>query len=84
MDFSPLAATNRRGLGKVVTKPSTLTLNAADLESIRNGCEERLTTFLPYVKVVLDRKFANSVLENIWIDKDRIYLLSDKLEIIDV
>ncbi|KAG1852728.1 hypothetical protein F4604DRAFT_1933605 [Suillus subluteus] len=82
MDFSPLAVTNRRGLGQVVTKPSTL--NVADLECMHDSCEEHLTTFLPYVKVVLDRKFAISDLENIWIDKDRIYLLSDKLEVIDV
>ncbi|KAG1852726.1 hypothetical protein F4604DRAFT_1933602 [Suillus subluteus] len=82
MDFSPLAVTNRRGLGRVVTKPSTL--NVADPECKRDGCEEPLTTFLPYVKVVLDRKFSLGDLENIWLDKDRIYLLSDKLEVIDV
>ncbi|KAG1843365.1 hypothetical protein DFJ58DRAFT_747910 [Suillus subalutaceus] len=82
MDFSPLAVTNRRGLGQVVTKPSTL--NVTDPKYKRNGCEERLMTFLPYVKVVLDRKFSLDDLENIWLDKDRIYLLSDKLEVIDV
>ncbi|KAG1804422.1 uncharacterized protein BJ212DRAFT_898117 [Suillus subaureus] len=82
MDFSPLAVRNSRGLGQVVTKPSTL--NVADLNCKRNSCEERLTTFLPYVKVVLNRRFGLDDLKNIWMDKDRIYLLSDKLEVIDV
>ncbi|KAG2141155.1 uncharacterized protein EDB93DRAFT_639967 [Suillus bovinus] len=84
MDFSPLAVTNRRGLGKVVIKPSTL--DATYIRCSRDDCEDLLTTFLPYVEVVLDRKFGMHELKNIWIDQDRIYLLSKKLniEIIDV
>ncbi|KAG1727721.1 hypothetical protein EDB19DRAFT_2042758 [Suillus lakei] len=82
MDFSPLAVTNRRGLGRVVREPSTLKIT--DPVCKFNGPEECLTTSLPYVEVVLDRKFRLDNLEDIWIDKDRIYLLSDKLEVIDV
>lgn len=55
MDFSPLAVANRQGLGRMVGKPSTF--NVADPKCARKGYEERLTTFLPYVEVVLDRKF---------------------------
>ncbi|KAG2125478.1 hypothetical protein DEU56DRAFT_759215 [Suillus clintonianus] len=80
MDFSPLAVTNRRGLGRVVREPSTLDLT--DLEPLCDESEGCLTTFLPYIEVVLDRKFRD--LEDIWIDEDRIYLLSDELEVIDV
>ncbi|KAG2071154.1 hypothetical protein BDR04DRAFT_1098847 [Suillus decipiens] len=84
MDFSPLGVANRQGLGRVVRKPSTL--NVADPQCARDGYEECLTTFLPYVEVVLDREFRPGYLEKWWIDKDRIYLLSclDKLDVIDV
>ncbi|KAG0707913.1 hypothetical protein DFH29DRAFT_1065961 [Suillus ampliporus] len=64
MDFSPLAVTNRRGLGRVVKEPSTIDITGRSRES--------LTTSLPYIEVVSDRV---GDLEEIWIDKDRIYLL---------
>jgi hypothetical protein len=86
MDFSTLAVTNRRGLGQVVTEPSTYKIaSVGALEQTHEDCEERMTTYLPYVKVVLDRKFSFNDLESIWMDQDRIYLLSsDKIEVIDV
>ncbi|KAG1860408.1 hypothetical protein F4604DRAFT_1139125 [Suillus subluteus] len=73
MDFSPLAVTNRRGLGRVVKEPSTIYISDS---TGRSGGS--LTTSLPYVQVVFsDRKFdsAESELEDIWIDEDRIYML---------
>ncbi|KAG2107441.1 uncharacterized protein F5147DRAFT_205501 [Suillus discolor] len=73
MDFSPLAVTNRRGLGRVVKEPS-----GAYICTSTGECGEILETSLPYVQVVLSgRKFncASRGLENIWIDKDRIYIL---------
>ncbi|KAG1905139.1 uncharacterized protein F5891DRAFT_1255664 [Suillus fuscotomentosus] len=83
----PVAVTNRRGLGRVVKEPST-TCIGADLSG-RFG--ESLTTSLPYVQVVFwERKFgADSLLRDMWIDKDRVYMLSrsssiDRLEVIDV
>lgn len=78
MDFSPLAVTNRRGLGRVVKEPSTIYISDS---TGRSGGS--LTTSLPYVQVVFsDRKFdsAESELENIWIDEDRIYMLNADLE----
>ncbi|KAG1842946.1 hypothetical protein C8R48DRAFT_36270 [Suillus tomentosus] len=90
LDFSPLAVTNGRGLGRVVKEPST-TCIIVDRIGTRG---ESLTTSLPYVQVVFsDRKFdhANSLLRDMWIDKERIYMLSrslrytyDRLEVIDV
>ncbi|KAG2125479.1 hypothetical protein DEU56DRAFT_903683, partial [Suillus clintonianus] len=73
MDFSPLAVTNRRGLGRVVKESSTI-----DIEE--SG--ESVTTSLPYVEVVLDGKFGSDLfqLEEIWIDRDRVYLLNAKWE----
>ncbi|KAG0695906.1 hypothetical protein DFH29DRAFT_246964 [Suillus ampliporus] len=64
MDFSPLAVTNRRGLGRVVDEPSTM-----------HFAEESLTTSLSYVEVVLDRELRD--LKRLWIDQDRIYLQKD-------
>ncbi|KAG1727726.1 hypothetical protein EDB19DRAFT_189337 [Suillus lakei] len=79
MDFSPLAVTNRRGLGRVVKEPSTI-----DIISDSTGRSKGiLTTSLPYVEVVFsDRKFdtSDSELEEIWIDRDRIYILNADLE----
>ncbi|KAG2107423.1 uncharacterized protein F5147DRAFT_653298 [Suillus discolor] len=90
LDFSPLAVTNGRGLGRVVKEPST-TYAIVDRFGTRG---ESLTTSLPYVQVVFsDRKFdrVHSQLREMWIDKDRIYMLSkslryprDRLEVIDV
>ncbi|KAG1786086.1 uncharacterized protein HD556DRAFT_1068794 [Suillus plorans] len=88
LDFSPLAVTNRRGLGRVVIEPSTAYISAGKF-----GFGESLTTSLPYVQVVFsDRKFdcAGSLLRSMWIDKDGIYMFSrspsfiDRLEVIDV
>jgi hypothetical protein len=76
MDFSPLAATNSRGLGQVVEEPSTI-----EISTCRPG--RSLTTSMPYVHVMFsDRKFVSieSALENIWIEKDRIYMLIADLD----
>ncbi|KAG2125477.1 hypothetical protein DEU56DRAFT_568083 [Suillus clintonianus] len=71
MDFSPLAVTNRRGLGRVVNEPSTIV--TSDITG-RSG--DNLTTSLPYVDVILNGRFGSvdSQLHKVWIDKDRIYL----------
>ncbi|KAG2035049.1 hypothetical protein BDR03DRAFT_1012914, partial [Suillus americanus] len=69
MDFSPLAVTNSRGLGRVVKEPSTIVIAKS---TDRSGVS--LTTSLPYVEVVSDRRFAE--LQNIWLEKDRICLLN--------
>lgn len=73
LDFSPLAVTNRRGLGRVVNEPSTI-----DIAGPIGLSGETLTTTtsLPYVEVLLDKKFGLYDLENVWIDMDRIYLLT--------
>ncbi|KAG2123594.1 hypothetical protein DEU56DRAFT_917392 [Suillus clintonianus] len=68
MDFSPLAVMNRRGLGRVVKEPSTIYIGGYTYTP-----GDSLTTFLPYVEVVLDRTFRDSF-PNIWIDEDRMYL----------
>ncbi|KAG2339284.1 hypothetical protein BDR05DRAFT_1062254 [Suillus weaverae] len=73
MDFSPLAVTNRRGLGRVVKEPSTIDFN--DFTDSSEEVQDLITTSLPYVEVVSDREFKFEELEDIWIDKDRIYLL---------
>jgi hypothetical protein len=85
MDFSPLAATNRRGLGRVVKETSTINFTGKFVESLT------ISTSLPYVEVVSDRKFSFDKLKAMWIDKDRIYLLNTNwtrtlttLEVIDI
>jgi hypothetical protein len=85
MDFSPLAMTNRRGLGRVVKETSAINFTGKFAESLT------ISTSLPYVEVVSDRKFSFDKLKAMWIDKDRIYLLntnwmrtSTTLEVIDV
>ncbi|KAG1838842.1 hypothetical protein C8R48DRAFT_782279 [Suillus tomentosus] len=78
MDFSPLAVTNRRGLGRVVKEPSATYIGTSTKEF-----GEILKTSLPYVRVVFsDRKFdrASPELDDIWIDKDRIYILKGDRE----
>jgi hypothetical protein len=71
MDFSPLAVANSQGLGQVVQEPSTTEVFASN-----SGRRRSLTTSMPYVQVVFsNRKFKSPELENIWIDKDRIYML---------
>jgi hypothetical protein len=95
MDFSPLAVTNRRGLGRVVKEPSTIDISdLTDSYSFEEA--QSLITSLPYVEVVSDREFEARELKDIWIDKDRIYLLltnhesddssefSSRLEVIDI
>ncbi|KAG2341822.1 hypothetical protein BDR05DRAFT_964870 [Suillus weaverae] len=88
MDFSPLAVSNRRGLGQVVKEPSTIkgTVYTPKIENVE------ITSSLPYVEVVLDTKFNVRDLQRIWLDKDRVYLLnanwdlpqSSRLEVIDI
>ncbi|KAG1734600.1 hypothetical protein EDB19DRAFT_1143135 [Suillus lakei] len=88
MDFSPLAAMNRRGLGRVVKESSTIDITEYGLY------RGSLTTSLPYVEVVSNRKMEGLSLEDIWLDKDRIYMLNNadcitddnirRLEVIDV
>ncbi|KAG1729777.1 hypothetical protein EDB19DRAFT_105390 [Suillus lakei] len=85
MDFSSLAVTNSRGLGRVVKESSV------DFPEGEYG--GNLTTSLPYVEVVSDRRISIKALTDIWFDNDRIYLLnltlgvfpaSMRLEVIDV
>ncbi|KAG2133263.1 uncharacterized protein EDB93DRAFT_888444 [Suillus bovinus] len=73
MDFSPMAVTNRQGLGCVVKEPSTIEMSPF-MESTTED-NFRITTSLPYVEVVSDRKIGVHELQGIWLDKDRIYLL---------
>ncbi|KAG2035046.1 hypothetical protein BDR03DRAFT_548214 [Suillus americanus] len=77
MDFSPLAVTNRRGLGRVVKEPSTI-----DIAESFGSSGVSLTTSLPYVEVVSDRRFDQ--LQNIWLERDRIYLLNAIWEYTDI
>ncbi|KAG1775237.1 hypothetical protein EV702DRAFT_1236293 [Suillus placidus] len=88
MDFSPLAVSNRQGLGQVVKEPSMIkdTLFTLKTEKVE------ITSSLPYVKVILDSKFDVRDLHHIWLDKDRVYLLnanwdspqSGRLDVIDI
>ncbi|KAG1855331.1 hypothetical protein DFJ58DRAFT_786117 [Suillus subalutaceus] len=73
MDFSPLAVPNRQGLGRVVKEPSTIQVTVLTSDSEENL---KITTSLPYVEVISDRKFNVRELEGIWLDKDRIYLFN--------
>lgn len=78
LDFSPLAVTNRRGLGRVVKEPSTI----PEFDEWTGRPVKSLMTSLPYVEVILDRRFgsAESELADVWVDKDRIYLLNTKFD----
>ncbi|KAG1905280.1 uncharacterized protein F5891DRAFT_976237 [Suillus fuscotomentosus] len=78
LDFSPLAVTNRRGLGRVVKEPSTI----PEFNKWTGRPAKSLITSLPYVEVILDRRFgsAESELADVWVDKDRIYLLNTKFD----
>jgi hypothetical protein len=69
MDFSPLAVTNRRGLGRVVKEPSTVDIADFNCEPLGS-----LTTSLPYVEVVSDRLFDG--FQDIWVNRDGIHLLN--------
>ncbi|KAG2121430.1 hypothetical protein DEU56DRAFT_95585 [Suillus clintonianus] len=74
LDFSPLAAMNRRGLGRLVTEPYTV-----DISDCTGRPGESLTTSLPYVEVESDRMFI--MFEDTLIDRDRIYLLDWEPEV---
>jgi len=63
MDFSPLAIKRRQGLGRVVEDPSAIKLLS----------EKLVTTSLPYVEVVSDRKLSRGELIEIVVDKNKIY-----------
>src|SRR6267154_5441573 len=65
MDFSPLAVIRLQGLGRVVKEPSTIVLASG---------EESITSSLPYVEVVSDRKFSQDEIGEIDVHKDKIYL----------
>ncbi|KAG2151234.1 uncharacterized protein EDB93DRAFT_305364 [Suillus bovinus] len=75
MDFSPTAAKNRRGLGRVVREPSAIEISSF-MESATEEENLEITTSLPYVEVVSDRKLGALELQGIWLDKNRIYLLN--------
>ncbi|KAG1842928.1 hypothetical protein C8R48DRAFT_737135, partial [Suillus tomentosus] len=81
MDFSPLAVTNRRGLGRVVKERSTVTVAVQRGPNVEWYSELKyyystVETALPYVEVVSDRKISG-LLQDVWMDGDRIYLLLD-------
>ncbi|KAG1824312.1 hypothetical protein EV424DRAFT_1395362, partial [Suillus variegatus] len=82
MDFSPLAVTNRRGLGRVVKERSTVTVAIHCGFNFEWDDESKcyhystVETALPYVEVVSDRKISG-LLQDVWMDGDRIYLLLD-------
>ncbi|KAG2156197.1 hypothetical protein DEU56DRAFT_906368 [Suillus clintonianus] len=72
MDFNPLAVKCRQGLGRVVKESSTIKISEWG---------EDVTSSLPYVEIVLDRRFGSCTLDDIWVDKDRIYLLKMTQEV---
>ncbi|KAG1819889.1 hypothetical protein EV424DRAFT_1644674 [Suillus variegatus] len=78
MDFSPLAVTNRRGLGRVVKERSTTTIvhsgpnskwhdkSGSSIAHLRWTIE----TSMPYVEVVSNRKIAGGGwLQDAWMDR---------------
>lgn len=71
LDFSPLAVTNRRGVGRVVKQRTTI-VHHDQWDGTSYRCWA-LETFLPYVEVVSDRKLGDE-LKYAWMDEDRIYL----------
>ncbi|KAG2141148.1 uncharacterized protein EDB93DRAFT_639459 [Suillus bovinus] len=79
MDFSPLAVTNRRGLGRVVEERSTVSVVHGGSSDGSHGYSSNwcstIETSLPYVEVVSDRKIVGGWLQNVWMDDDRVYLL---------
>ncbi|KAG1842921.1 hypothetical protein C8R48DRAFT_35853 [Suillus tomentosus] len=84
MDFSPLAVTNRRGLGRVVKERSTTTIVHSSPNSKwhdKSGSSIShwrwtIETSMPYVEVVSSRKIAGGGwLQDAWMDDDRIYLV---------
>jgi hypothetical protein len=79
MDFSRSAVVRRQDVGRVVTEPSTIKVYVEEVTE-EATVVLMLTTSLPYVEVVSDRKFGFDDLVKIWIQQDRIYLLKDKVE----
>ncbi|OJA20619.1 hypothetical protein AZE42_12418 [Rhizopogon vesiculosus] len=80
MDFSPLAAERRQGLGRVVKESSTVYIDESG---------QSVMTSLPYVEVVSDKRFRYQnrlPRPEIWVDSDRIIWLNDdrQLEVIEI
>jgi len=75
MDFSPLAVKrhHQQGLGRMVNEPSTV----EHIETM-----ECITTSMPYVEVVSGRTFSYGELIEMWLDRDRLYLLKDRFNIV--
>lgn len=75
MDFSPLAVKRhyQHGLGRIVNTPSTV-------ENIQT--EEYITTSMPYVEVVSDRTFSYGEFVELWLDRDKLYLLNEQFDIV--
>ncbi|KAG2049322.1 hypothetical protein BDR06DRAFT_961682 [Suillus hirtellus] len=98
MDFSPLAVANRRGPGRVVKERSTTTSGSISKwpdKSWNNitHWHSTIETSMPYVKVVVSsRKIAGGgLLQDAWMDDDRIYLVfvtscsrDCRLQVIDI
>jgi hypothetical protein len=81
MDFSRSAVVRRQDVGRVVTEPSTIKVYVEEVtEEVPVMVVLMLTTSLPYVEVVSDRKFGFDDLDKIWVQQDRIYLLKHKVE----
>ncbi|KAG2120194.1 hypothetical protein BD769DRAFT_1020259 [Suillus cothurnatus] len=74
MDFSPLAVKrhHQQGLGRMVNEPSTV----EHIETM-----ECITTSMPYVEVVSGRTFSYGELIEMWLDRDKLYLLKDRFSI---
>jgi hypothetical protein len=70
MDFSSLGVTNSRGLWRLVTE--SFVVNFANTTGRYRG---DLMTSLPYIEVVSEGRFSVRELENLWLDRDSIYLL---------
>ena len=63
-----------------MTEPFTIKLYVEEVVEVSAMVVLMLTTSLPYVEVVSDRKFGFDDLDKIWVQQDRIYLLKDKVE----
>ncbi|KAG1786079.1 uncharacterized protein HD556DRAFT_1417334 [Suillus plorans] len=97
MDFSPLAVTNRRGLGRVVKERSTVTVAVqrgpnSEWDDESKYYYSTVETALPYVEVLVSDRKISGLLHDVWMDGDRIYLLDrvvggtfkPKLEVINI
>ncbi|KAG1794798.1 uncharacterized protein HD556DRAFT_1367175 [Suillus plorans] len=74
MDFSPSAVKrhHEQGLGRMVNKPSKV-------ENVKTG--ECITTSMPYVEVVSHKTFSHGEFVEMWLDRDRLYLLKNHFDI---